>query len=182
MSFKDFLSKKFSFSSKSDKAPVGHTKQFKKIIIDKITNVLKPLGYTRNGNIYIHKINDLIYYISLQSSRSSSSLLLKITVNIEMASMTLALFRDDRMPLNAYRTYHKRIGDFMNEQTDKWWLIANISEAMAAADEIGTILINKVIPVIGQLTSTDDYVTMAKKRIWRDYRSTAKNVSPSANC
>ena len=81
-----------------------------------------------------------------------------------MASLTLAQFCDDRMPLIVYRTNHQRIGSFMNEQIDKWWVVTNMMEAMTAANEIGTILKNEVLPVLSRLTSTNDYIPLWQRK------------------
>jgi hypothetical protein len=139
------------------------SKDYKKIIIEGLSLLLKPRGYKRKGNVYILLINDLTYYISLQSSQTSTAQQLKVTVNIEMSSARLAVFRDDRLPLNAHRNYHERIGKYTDEKKDKWWLINNIQEAIITSEEINDLLLNKVLPELELFKSTDDLIAFWKK-------------------
>jgi len=95
--FKVIISKISSiFGSETDNPIVTGSKDYKKVIIHGLSSLLKPLGYKRTGNVYTFQMNDLTYYVSLQSSQSSTAQQLKVTVNIEMSSARLAAFRDDR--------------------------------------------------------------------------------------
>lgn len=127
-----------------------------------MSSLLKPFGYKRRGNIYTLLINDLTYYITLQSSQSSTAQQLKITVNIEMSSARLSPFRDERMPLSAHRNYHERIGRYTDEKSDKWWVINNIQEAKTAYEQINELLLKKVLPELKLFKSTDDLIEFWK--------------------
>jgi hypothetical protein len=152
-----------AFSSETNNPITTSSKDYKKVIIEGLTSLLKPLGYKRKGNVYTLLINDLIYYISLQSSQTSTAQRLKVTVNIEMSSSRLAAFRDDRMPLNAHRNFHERIGMYSDEKNDKWWLINNMQEAITASGQINDLLLNKVLPELESLKSTNDLIVFWKK-------------------
>jgi Domain of unknown function (DUF4304) len=135
------------------------TKEYKQIIIEKLNACLKPLGFKREGNSYQLSNGDLTYYIILQSSMTSTSQLLKITVNIEIASAKLAMFDDDRMSMHLHRHYSKRIGRYLDEPHDKWFLINSTETALFASDQIVRLIITKVIPEFELLKSTDDLIS-----------------------
>lgn len=89
------------FANNEPPQVLRNSKEYKKIIIDSLGLLLKPLGYKRQGSVFIFSINDLTYYISLQSSQSSTAQRLKVTVNIEMSSLRLDRFRDGRLSQGA---------------------------------------------------------------------------------
>ncbi|MBL0135310.1 MAG: DUF4304 domain-containing protein [Chitinophagaceae bacterium] len=74
------------------------SKDFKKIIFDKLTEVLKPTGLKKSGSTYSSSNGDLTYFINLQSSQSSTATMLKATVNIEIHSATVYKLQDAVCP------------------------------------------------------------------------------------
>jgi hypothetical protein len=131
------------------------TKDLKKIIIDKLSQILKPLGYKLTGNIFSRHVNDITQYLSLQSSMGSTSQTLKITVNVEITSLKLyELSHDDRLPFSATRHFQKRIGSYQKAPNDKWWIIETHPEAEIAAEAISALIINNVFPELHKLNST----------------------------
>ncbi|WP_419699609.1 DUF4304 domain-containing protein [Mucilaginibacter sp. NFX135] len=138
------------------------SKEFKKIVIDQLAFILKPLGFKRKGNIFSHATPDLTYYIGLQSSQSSTANLLKITLNIEIFSSKLYKLSDSSLPAEHTRHYNQRIGQFTNKPEDKWWLIDSEKNAALAAEEINDLVANKVISEFEKLKSTDDLHQMFK--------------------
>ncbi|HEY8781675.1 MAG TPA: DUF4304 domain-containing protein [Mucilaginibacter sp.] len=162
--FKGIIEKTISvFRSETNSPTITNSKDYKLIIINGLSSLLQPLGYKRKGNVYTLPINDLTYYISLQSSQTSTAQRLKVTVNIEMSSARLAVFRDERMPPSAHRNYHERIGNYTEEKKDKWWVINNLQEAALASEQIYYLLANKVLPEITLFKSTDDLIAFWKK-------------------
>ena len=136
--------------------------KFKKIIIEPLAFILKPLGFKRKGNIFSRATPDLTYYIGLQSSQSSTASVLKITLNIEIFSSKLCELSDSSLPAQDQRHYHKRIGWFMDKPDDKWWLIDSEKNAALASVEINDLVANMVIPDFEKLKSTDDLHQMFK--------------------
>jgi len=147
------------------------TKEYKKKIVGTLDEVLKPAGFKKNGNIYSLVYSDITHFISLQSSMSSSASVLKITINIEMCSLQLAAFRDDRIPLSAYRNYNRRIGTFIDEKPDKWWMISNMQQADDASHEIRSIVSEQVLPYLTSIQATDDLI-----KIWQSGRCDGVSV------
>ncbi|WP_413669785.1 DUF4304 domain-containing protein [Mucilaginibacter sp. Mucisp86] len=135
----------------------------KKIIIAELSNTLKPLGFKRAGHIFSNTTDDLVYYIALQSSTSSTASQLKFTVNIEIRSQELYQLYESMLPFNAQDHYRFRIGWFIEPQTDKWWLAHNNQSAMLAAEEINTLIVQKVLPEFSHLKSVKDIYTFWKQ-------------------
>ena len=154
---------RFVFAKNELQPVVTNSKAYKKIIIDSLSLLLKPLGYKRKGNVFTFAINDLTYYLSLQSSQSSTAQRLKMTINIEMSSLRLDPFRDERLPQSANRIYWERIGTYSDDKTDKWWIINNVDEAKLASEEICNLLKSKVLVQIGLFKSTDDLIAVWKE-------------------
>ncbi|MBW4890863.1 DUF4304 domain-containing protein [Mucilaginibacter sp. HMF5004] len=140
------------------------TTSLKKIIINNLNDYLKPLGYKHKGNWYTATTNnDLTYYINLQSSTASTNQLLKITLNIEIASAKLAAFDDDRMPIDQRRHFTKRIGFYLDNPEDRWWTVSDENTANTCADEIIRLFEKKALPQIKEIRSTNDLVDLMKK-------------------
>jgi hypothetical protein len=138
------------------------SKEFKKIIIDQLALILKPLGFKRNGNIFSKATPDLTYYIGLQSSQSSKSSVLKITLNIEIFSAKIHELDDRGIPAEHTKHYHNRIGWFTDQNHDKWWMIDSERNAVLASEEINDLVTNRVIPEFEKLRSADDLHQMLK--------------------
>jgi hypothetical protein len=122
------------------------SKNFKKIILDKLTGVLKPRKFRKAGNTFQYSNGELNYYISLQSSQTSSNEILKITANIEIASLSLYKLENTSIPQKDCRHFIKRIGNYISQSQDKWWTIHNVNEAEISANQIAEIVVTKVLP------------------------------------
>ncbi len=139
------------------------SKDFKKIIIDKLTDTLKSRHFKKTGNTFSHSNGDLTYFINVQSSQSSTSTTLKVTVNIEIYSSLVYKLQDTSLPEKWSRHYTRRIGNFLNNQSDKWWTIENDKEANDAASEIADIMVKRVLPTFDTLKTTNDLATLWKQ-------------------
>jgi len=136
---------------------------FKKIIITELSNTLKPLGFKRAGHIFSSTTDDLVYYIALQSSTSSTASQLKFTINIDIRSKELYQLYESILPFNAQDHYRFRIGWFIEPQIDKWWLAHDNQSAMLAAEEINTLIVQKVLPEFSHLKSVKDIYALWKQ-------------------
>jgi hypothetical protein len=140
-----------------------NSKDFKKIIIEKLSAYLKTRQFKKKGNIFSISNGDLTYYIGLQSSQSSNADILKVTVNTEIASIIISKLDDISLPLEQQRHYNRRIGSYLDNEQDKWWIIDSYDLAESAADEILGIINEKVIPNFDKLASTNDLASL-----WRN--------------
>ncbi len=143
-----------------------NSKDYKKIIIDKLTSELKERHFKKKENIFNFSNGDLTYFIGVQSSQSSTADVLKLTVNTEIASAIISKLDDTSLPIKHQRHYTRRIGSYFEYSEDKWWTVDSVKTAEKAASEICNIIKEKVIPNFDTLKSTNDLVTLWKNGGW----------------
>jgi len=152
------------------------SKEYKKIILDKLHERLKPIGFKKSRMTFTKVTADMTYFINVQSSRDSTAKTLKMTLNLEIASSTIANNEDTLLPMEHRRHWTERIGFLLDKPFDKWWTINNDNEASKAAKEIIDIIENRVLVEFNRLKTTRDLVDLwrndkcpgltAKQRIW----------------
>ncbi|TCC86451.1 DUF4304 domain-containing protein [Pedobacter frigiditerrae] len=140
-----------------------NSKDYKKVITDKLTTELKERHFKKKGNVFSFSNGDLTYFIGVQSSQNSTADVLKLTVNTEIASAIISQLDDISLPIEHQCHYNRRIGFYLDDKQDKWWTLQSINSAEKAANEIIEIIIEKVIPNFDTLKSTSDLATL-----WRD--------------
>lgn len=134
------------------------SKDYKKIITDKIKEVLKLQLFKKTGNNFKYSNGDLTYYIGLQSSSSSTSSFLKATVNIGIGSELLYRLEGKYITSHLQGHFTKRIGNYLEPSQDKWWTIEYEEAATSAANEISKIINGKVIAEFERIKTTEDLV------------------------
>ena len=139
------------------------SRDYKKIISDKLKEALKERLFKKRGQVFSYSNGDLTYYIEIQNSQSSTTDVLKVTVNIEIASALISNLDDTSLPIKHQRHYTHRIGDYLDDRQDKWWIVSSHRSAEIAADEIVSIINNKVLPNFESLTTTKDLAGLWKK-------------------
>jgi hypothetical protein len=132
------------------------SKDYKKIISDRLNDALKQRQFKKRGQVFTYSNGDLTYYIGIQSSQSSTSDILKVTVNTEIASALISRLDDTSLAIEHQRHYTRRIGSYLDDQQDKWWTVDSLHSAGIAANEIVSIINNKVIPTFETLGATTD--------------------------
>lgn len=137
-----------------------NSKDFKRIIIDRLATLLKSQNFKKSGNIFRLSNGELTYYISVQSSQSSTAGFLKFTLNIEIASASLYKLEDISLPEKDSRHFVKRIGDYFDKPQDKWWIVSNLQEAEVAAHEVTNILEAEVLPEFARFQTTNDLANL----------------------
>ncbi len=142
------------------------SKDYKKIIVDKLTSVLKERHFKKKGNVFSSSNGDLTYFIGLQSSQSSTTDILKLTVNTEIASGLISRLDDSSLPVEHQRHYNRRIGNYLENNQDKWWTVDSYKSAEQVASEIAEIIIEKVIPNFNVLKNTKDLAALWRNGGW----------------
>lgn len=143
-----------------------NAKEYRKIIIDKLTSELKKRHFKKKGNVFSFSNGDLTYFIGVQSSLSSTSDLLKLTVNTEIASAIISKLDDISLPIKHQRHYNRRIGAYLEGNQDKWWSVDSQKSAEQAAYDIVEIITENVIPNFNNLKSTNDLVALWRNGGW----------------
>lgn len=132
------------------------SKDYKKLLTDGVFAILKEKGFKRTGINFSLKQNDLIYFIQIQSSQSSTATTCKVTVNVGIVSLKLCELTKIENPNYLDSHWTKRIGFFLDQPMDKWWTIGNSSSADNARKEITELLCNRVLPNIMAFKNTFD--------------------------
>jgi hypothetical protein len=138
-------------------------KDYKKIITDKIKEVLKQRHFKKTGSNFRFSNGDLIYYVGLQSSTTSTATFLKVTVNIGIGSELLYRLEEKYITSHLQGHFTKRIGNYLDKPYDKWWTVDNGEVATSAAQEITKIINDKVLSEFDVIKTTDDLVNYWKK-------------------
>lgn len=175
------ISKTLPATAKTDRM---NSKDYKKIILDKISEKLKVLNFKKKGSVFNFSNGDLTYFIVVQSSQSSTSDVLKLTINTEIASALISKLDDISLPIEYQRHYNRRIGNYLEDNQDKWWTIDSQNSAERSANEIAEIITEKVIPNFNTLKSTNDLATLWRNGGWlgitegqrKNYLSLLENI------
>jgi hypothetical protein len=92
----------------------------------------------------------VVLIIGFQSSTGSTQELLKVTCNLGILVEQLTNPRGSGI-LDAH--WRERIGFFLPEQQDYWWLCSSAEDARRAGQEIATLLEERALPVMESLAS-----------------------------
>jgi hypothetical protein len=141
---------------------------YKKIILQRVDALLKPRHFKKSGQSFKYCNGDLTYYIGLQSSKYSTSKILTVTFNTGIASELLYKLQGKVITSHLRGHYLKRIGDYLEQPKDKWWIIDSEDLAYNAAEEIATIISKKVVPEFDTITKTDDLINIWMNLVLKD--------------
>jgi hypothetical protein len=134
--------------------------EYKQIIVTMTAETLRLAQFKKKGANFSRAVNDVIHYISFQSSQSSTSTALKITLNVGVWVATLAENWEKAGILGSQ--WRERIGFLMPEHNDRWWIISSQREARIAASEINDAVKRYVLPKLETLSTIDSLV-----KLWR---------------
>ncbi|WP_157687455.1 DUF4304 domain-containing protein [Pedobacter psychrophilus] len=81
-------------------------------------------------------------------------------MNTEIASELISKLDDISLPIEHQRHYNRRIGNYLEDNQDKWWTIDSRNAAERSANEIAEIITEKLIPNFNSLKSTNDLATL----------------------
>ncbi len=143
------------------------TPEFKKILLNRMHLVLKPMGFRKNGSTFSAETNDVVLFIQLQSSSKTTSTKLVATVNLGVFSQTLATREGNTRKPNIWDAqWRMRIGFLRSLPRDKWWEISSEREAIKAGEELAKILELRALPQFSTISSTERL-----KHLWETGRS-----------
>jgi hypothetical protein len=143
------------------------TPEFKKIVLNLMHQVLKPLGFRKTGSTFSAETNDVVLFVQLQSSSKTTSMKLVATVNFGVFSRTIATrVGNTHKPNILDAQWRERIGFLIEERRDKWWEIGSDEQAIEVGEEIAGILRDSALPQIQTISSSQGL-----KRLWETGRS-----------
>lgn len=128
----------------------------KRKIVDNIFVVLRKMDFKKSGSNFNLKRNDLLYFLQMQYSQSSTAKSCKFTINVGITSLQLCKIEKIDKPNYLDSHWTKRIGFFLDQPTDKWWTVDDFETVEKATKEIITLLENKVFPEVFAFSNTRD--------------------------
>jgi len=143
-----------------------NSKDYKKVIVDKLKIELQQRHFKKKGNVFSYSNGELTYFIGVQTSQSSTADVLKLTLNTEIASELISQLDDTSLPIEHQRHYNRRIGNYLENNQDKWWTVDSQKSAEQAANDIAGIITEKVITNFDDLKSTDDLAKLWRSGGW----------------
>jgi len=143
------------------------TPEFKKIVLNRMHQVLKPAGFRKAGSTFSADTNDVVLFVQLQSSSKTTGAKLVATVNLGVFSRTIATrLGNMRKPNILDGQWQERIGLLIEGRRDKWWEISSNDEAMEVGEEIARILLQAALPQFQRISSSNGL-----KRLWETGKS-----------
>lgn len=140
------------------------TAPYKGTILAAMSEMLRPVGFRKKGADFIRELREVIHFIGLQSSQSSTSTCLRATLNLSIWVHAAAEPNQEPDSLSAH--WRQRIGMLMAERSDHWWVISSEEETQAAAEEMCRALREYGLPALDCLASGE-----AMRSLWRSGRS-----------
>ena len=133
------------------------SKDFKNKVLDEAYGLLKEHGFKKSGMNFSLTSNELIYFIQLQSSQSSTATVCKLTVNTGIVLKELIEHTGPKKPGYIDSHWQRRIGFYLDQPIDKWWTIDSMESALQASNEIKDLLANRVLPKMFSFKTTKDF-------------------------
>ena len=137
---------------------------YRKELINQIKLLPTLGGFKTKGPNLIRESGDSVQILNVQSSQSTTKDLLVVTVNIGLFYKELALrMEDPPMPRNVVDCHWwTRIGYYTEAAADKWWSIASEGDLISASEEVCTVLRERVIPEMDNISSREGICALWK--------------------
>ena len=124
------------------------TTEYKRQIHDVVAETLCAVGFRKKGSHFTRELADVIHLVSLQSSVSSTSQSLRVTVNL---GVWVPALEGDVKPDLWSAHWRSRLGHLMPEKRDVWWDVASDDEASRTAFKIVAAVRNFGLPALDAL-------------------------------
>lgn len=111
---------------------------FIKPILRDLDLYLRPHGFKRQRARYVRTLPDMLQFIDLQKSRTSTRYEVAFTLNVAVFSPVLASLNGDRDYIMGISDCHwnTRLGQLIPAKADTWWKVMSSNEAEVLAPEI----------------------------------------------
>jgi hypothetical protein len=123
---------------------------WKGLVSAPVGGLLKQREFRKSGLKFYSIRSEATLLVGLQSSVGSTREVLRITCNLAIVLHALAS-RDNHDIWNSH--WRKRIGDFMPEPWDHWWICSTDETARRAGREMAELLENQALSEMEQLAS-----------------------------
>lgn len=115
-----------------------------------ISGLLKQRGFRKSGRKFSSFRPEATLLVALQSSVGSTQEVLRITCNLAIVLQALGS-RDRHDIWDSH--WRERIGHFMPEPRDHWWVCSTDDSAMTAGREMAALLESQALPEMERLAS-----------------------------
>ena len=131
-------------------------------VIKALTKTLKPLGYAKRRNTFQRLSDGNSAVIEVQRSVESDKNTIKFTINIGVVCSRLLADSEPVLIKAGSKSAHlrNRIGYFLSEPHDKWWVLDASTDTSAVSLELSTLLERNVVPYLSQHVSDRDLVAL----------------------
>jgi Domain of unknown function (DUF4304) len=123
---------------------------WKKLVASPVAELLKQRGFRKSGLNFSASGSGVTLLVSLQSSTGSTQGSLKITCNLGIRVEQLAT-RPGSGVWDAH--WRERIGFFLPEPRDYWWVCSSDEDARRVGYEIAALLENRALPTMEELAT-----------------------------
>jgi len=139
----------------------------KSVVLLALHECLKPLGFRKSGAKFIRSQGDVVHFIELQSSRTSTAQELIVTVNVGVFAPSLLYPESTQLSKPSWSECHwtERLGHLCPEHKDLWWTITSPESATLAAGDITHRIKEFALPALARLESVASLVAL-----WRSGR------------
>jgi hypothetical protein len=122
----------------------------KGLVAAPITGLLKQREFRKSGLKFYSVRPEATLLVGLQSSVGTTREVLKITCNLAIVLHALGSRDNHDIWVSHWR---KRIGDFMPEPRDHWWVCSTDDPARVAGREMAALLEGQALPEMDRLAS-----------------------------
>jgi hypothetical protein len=124
-----------------------------------MAETLTAAGFRKSGFVFSRPKEDVVHLVSLQSSQSSTSDTLRVTVNLAVWAPTLS--DGPEKPDVSASHWRERLGFLMPVRSDRWWEASSDHSASIVAAEIGCAIRDFGLPALDRLASVS-----ALRELW----------------
>lgn len=133
-----------------------NSQDFRKLIVSRLHELLKKHQFKKKGCVFSRELQEVIHYITLQSSSKTTSNHLVVTINVGVYSDAL-VNKDKWYPQPGISScqWWCRLGELTPDRSEKWWIIENDLDAERTCKEMIDDLMNYALRILDHLRATN---------------------------
>ncbi len=124
-------------------------------VIQQLRDYLKPIGFARREARFSRRVSDVIQFIDVQRSVSSSADVTKFTIDVGVFSPKLAATAGDDPILGYISQCHwrSRVGYLMPVMKDRWWSTNCEADSQILGLEVVGLVEQFALPALDERSS-----------------------------
>ena len=135
---------------------------FYRTLVVRVFERIVIYGFKKRGVLYYRDNSETRAAIQFQKSRRSTSELSLFTINISVICIPLLDPEIDDLKKMGGNEGHMRwrLGDFLDPPFDKWWELKTTTDIAALADELASLIIDHVIPLLDKYSKMNSIIQL----------------------